>query len=131
MDTNLLLTLFLKAPEFKVPEISAPKVEIPSFSAPKVEIPSFSAPKVDIPSFSAPKVDIPSFSVPSKVDVPPPKVSSAPPSFDLDKSSAPSEPLESQEVRDEKASNAKSKFKRLDEEAKVSYFYYFLQWAYI
>lgn len=116
-----------KAPEFKAPDISipsfsAPKVDLPSFSTPKLDIPSFSAPKVDIPSFSAPKVDIPSFSIPSapKTGIPaPPKLTNTPPSFALDKKAEDNaEPLESQEVRDDKARSANSEFKRLDQDAK-------------
>ena len=102
---------FLQAPEIKVPELKAPDVKVPEFSAqdikvPDIKIPSFGAisvPKFEAPDTSAlPKVDtskltVPSFgsSVENKVD------------------------LEPQEVRDEKAVEAKKKFVDLDLKAQV------------
>merc|ERR1711862_673972 len=83
----------------------------PDFKAPEVNIPSFSAPKINLPS--APKLDKPAVPVPTKVN--------NPPSFDFDSKKASSdaeEDLEPQEVRDQRAKDAKSEFKKLDQEAK-------------
>mmetsp|Transcript_9668 Transcript_9668/g.18145 ORF Transcript_9668/g.18145 Transcript_9668/m.18145 type:complete len:403 (-) Transcript_9668:1869-3077(-) len=113
------------APAVSVPEVSVPEFKMPEFSAPDIKVPSFSAPKFEVPKMEAPK-----FEVPAAPMSPLPKPS--PSSYDLDVKAPPSvpsfstsaptvkaEPLESQEVRDAKARDAKEKFKNLDDEAKV------------
>lgn len=113
----------VKAPEFKAPDI---KLDIPDFKSPdiKLDIPEFKAPDIKIPSFSMPKVDLPEM----------PKTSGAPamsaPKFDIPKAPSISMPkldirtevdedVEPQEVRDDRAKEARSVYKEADDRAKV------------
>lgn len=112
----------LKAPEFKTPEIKAPKFKTPEFKAsvPEFKAPEFKAPDVKLPEFKAPAV--PKFDIPSRETSPP----SSSASYDFDVSSdsrisvsEPEEYIEPQEVRDERAKEAKIVFKDAAKEAKA------------
>lgn len=110
-----------KAPDFSVPDIKIPEFKAPTFSTPDIKTPDLKIPDFKAPSFSIPKLDIPAA---PKLNVPsaPPKFATSPPSFGGSSDTSPAEdssPLESQEVRDEKAREAKTEFKRLDSEAKA------------
>ena len=117
----------VKAPDVKLPEFSAPKFSAPKFDMPKVEMPKADIPKLDIPKVDMPKVDAPKVNLPSapSFSVPQssfemPKV----PSFSVPQSSYESvegeEELEPQEVRDERAREARSVYNEADADAKVS-----------
>jgi hypothetical protein len=111
----------IKIPEFKAPDV---KLEIPDFKVPDFKVPDFKAPDVKFPSFSMPKIDLPdmpttsgapAFSTP-KFDIP--KVSSVSmPKLDLRMDE--DEDIEPQEIRDERAKEARTAFKEVDEKAKV------------
>jgi len=125
--------LDFKAPDIKVPDFSAPKfdmpkVDLPKVDAPKAPAPEFKAPDIKVPEFSAPKFAAPSFDLP-KVDLPKveaPKVALPPtPSFSTPKSEYIStdfeDDIDPQEVRDQRAAEAKSVYKDADKAAKVSF----------
>jgi len=106
-----------KAPEFSAPEVSLPDIKIPEFKAPSFSAPKFDMPKIETPKIDVPKAEAPKFAVPST------------PSYNFDTpvpskpvETAPSVPLEPQEVRDDRAREAKATYKGLYDEAKVSYF---------
>lgn len=110
----------LEVPSFEAPKIEAPKVEMPKFDAPKFDIPKFEAPKFEAPKFEAPSISLPAPEVPkapfTPLPPPPPKV------IESSVEAAPAveeEFVEPQEVRDEKAREARAVFKELDKDAKA------------
>jgi hypothetical protein len=113
-------------PAFKAPDIKMPDVSMPSFSMPKVDMPKFDMPKIDVPAAGV--VAAPKSSSSSSFDVP--KVPSfSAPSFGGSSASSPTkvqvssfddDGLDSQEVRDERAKEAKTKYRDADAAARVS-----------
>jgi flagellar biosynthesis/type III secretory pathway protein FliH len=113
----------LKLPDISIPDFKAPDITIPDFKAPDIkmpDLPKFSMPKMatdgyDFPDIKAPKVDIPNVDMP-KIAMP------ALPSFGggggASSSDNPSSPLESQDVRDERARSAKADFADADNTAR-------------
>lgn len=112
----------LDIPEFKAPDMKMPDMKMPDVKMPDVKMPSFSMPKIDLPDM--PKIDMPEM----------PKSTGAPaisaPKFDIPKAPSISMPkidvrteedanVEPQEVRDERARDARAVFKEADEKAKV------------
>ena len=119
----------IKAPDISIPEFKAPDISIPEFKAPSLNIPKFDAPKFDMPKFDAPKFDTSGMDMP-KVDMPKvdmPKFDGVDlPKVNLPKVSLPSfggdsvDPafLEPQEIRDDKAREARQVFLAADADAK-------------
>ena len=104
-STSYFFLINGKTPDFKVPDFKAPEISI-------------SAPKFDVPA--APKFDIPAV---KNTD-----------GYNLDViKSAPTEDefLESQEVRDNKAKEAKAVYKGLVNEAKVWLLYFFVLFCFV
>jgi len=108
----------VEAPKGEMPKFDMPKVGIPTM--PKIDMPKFSAPKFDMPKseydMDMPKIDVPKVNIPKvnipKVDLPPlsnPFASSAPDS---------GVPLQSRDIRDEKARQSRDKFLEADQDVK-------------
>ena len=128
-----------EAPKFEAPKFEAPKFEAPKFEAPslpKFDAPKFDAPKFDAPKFEAPKFEAPKFEAPETPSIELPKVEApkfeAPalpslPSFGGGGGETSSESeydengefIEPQEVRDDRAKEARSVFLDADNDAKV------------
>ena len=128
-----------EAPKFEAPKFDAPKFEAPKFEAPslpKFDAPKFDAPKFDAPKFEAPKFEAPKFEAPETPSIELPKVEApkfeAPalpslPSFGGGGGETSSESeydengefIEPQEVRDDRAKEARSVFLDADNDAKV------------
>lgn len=130
----------VKVPEFKAPSFSgfkAPDIKAPEYS---LDIPDFKAPDVKVPEVSLPKFSLPKIDIP-KVEIPQPAATSSAPSFSVPSSnvelpkvsvpkfSAPSIGSgrvsndvafdgESQELRDERAKEARSAFNDADSTAR-------------
>ena len=113
----------VKLPEFKAPDIKLdiPDFKVPDFKAPDVKIPAFSMPKIDLPDMpttsslpavSMPKFESPKFDIPKGPSVSMPKLDLRTADIDAD--------VEPQEIRDERAKEARSVYKDADEKAKVS-----------
>lgn len=121
------------SPKFDTPKFDTPKFDTPKFDTPKFDMPSFNTPKFETPKFDFPKLDTPKFDLPSapQVDAPKfdfpetPKVSlpflgggggdrtmgDSVPSFE--------DSIDPQEVRDERAREARQDYKVADSRAKV------------
>ena len=99
-----------KTPDFKVPDFKAPDVKLPAFSMPKIDLPDMPAGS-SLPAISVPKFDAPKFDIPKTPSVSMPKLDLR---SDLDAD------IEPQEVRDERAKDARTVYKEADEKAKVS-----------
>jgi hypothetical protein len=128
-------------PSLDLPKLDMPKLDMPKFGLPKMEVPRFEVPDVQLPSAPSldiqapdalkdlklpeiPKVSLPKLSLPSV-----PSFDSAPSFPSYDTSTAPSfgedsgvaSEFDSQEVRDQRAREARSVFKQADNEAKVRF----------
>jgi hypothetical protein len=105
----------LDIPDFKAPDFKVPDFKVPDFKAPDVKIPSFSMPKIDVPSMpttsGAPALSVPKFDFPKGTSISMPN---------LDLRTEVEEDIEPQEIRDERAKEARAVYREAEEKAKVS-----------